>query len=187
MFRTRTFLMGLLTTSPVLMAFSYPSQAQNTPTKWFWVVLILVVVLPILWWWLHRDDGKEPSRAAEEEVSQAAEIDVVPSFSVAGTSPPPEQVTPPATPQAEPPTPDDLKRIEGIGPKISSLLQGAGIITFAQLAESSVDRLKQIVDAAGLSSIANPSTWPEQAALAAAGKWDELEALQDELKGGRRV
>jgi predicted flap endonuclease-1-like 5' DNA nuclease len=84
-------------------------------------------------------------------------------------------------------TPDDLKRIEGIGPKISSLLQDAGIVTFAQLAESSVDRLKQIMDAAGLLSIANPSTWPEQAALAATNKWDELEVLQNELKGGRRA
>ena len=32
----------------------------------------------------------------------------------------------------------------------------------------------------------DPSTWPEQASLAAAGEWDALQALQDELKGGRR-
>jgi hypothetical protein len=36
-------------------------------------------------------------------------------------------------------------------------------------------------------TIADPSTWPEQAGLAAAGRWSELEVLQEELKGGRRV
>ncbi len=87
----------------------------------------------------------------------------------------------------EAPKPDDLKVIEGIGPKISSLLQAAGIMTFAQLAATDVSRLKEIIAEAGLSALADPTTWPDQASLAAAGKWDELEALQDALKGGRRV
>jgi predicted flap endonuclease-1-like 5' DNA nuclease len=86
-----------------------------------------------------------------------------------------------------PPTPDDLKRIEGIGPKISSVLQAAGIMTFAQLAATDMSRLRQILTEAGLAALADPTTWPEQANLAAAGKWDALEVLQDELKGGRRV
>ena len=171
MFRKRTFLIGLLTTSPVLMAFSYPSQAQNTPTNWFLALLILVVALLIVWWWMRQGEGEKASKSVETDMATP----------VAAAAPPP-----PAPAPAEPITPDDLKRIEGIGPKISSLLQDADIMTFAQLAETSVDRLKQIVDEAGLLSIANPSTWPEQAALAAAGKWDELEVLQDELKGGRR-
>ena len=36
-------------------------------------------------------------------------------------------------------------------------------------------------------TIADPSTWSEQAGLTAAGRWSELEVLQEELKGGRRV
>jgi hypothetical protein len=32
----------------------------------------------------------------------------------------------------------------------------------------------------------DPTTWPAQAKLAAAGKWDELKAMQDNLKGGRK-
>ena len=83
-------------------------------------------------------------------------------------------------------TPDDLQRIEGIGPKIAGLLQEAGIATFAQLAATDVGRLEQTVRDAGI-TIADPSTWPEQARLASAGKWAELEVLQEELKGGRRV
>jgi predicted flap endonuclease-1-like 5' DNA nuclease len=78
-----------------------------------------------------------------------------------------------------------LKRIEGIGPKISSLLQAAGVLTFAQLAETDVGRLKEILDEAGLGALADPTTWPQPAGLAAAGQWDALQALQDELKGGR--
>ena len=84
------------------------------------------------------------------------------------------------------PKPDDLKRIEGIGPKISKLLNEAGITTFSQLAASSVSQLDQIVREAGI-SIADPGTWPEQANLAAAGDWEVLRDLQDRLKGGRRV
>lgn len=82
---------------------------------------------------------------------------------------------------------DDLTRIEGIGPKIAGLLRKAGITTYAQLAETDVERLRQILDEARLLQIADPTTWPEQARLAAEGRWEELKALQDELKGGRRV
>jgi FtsH-binding integral membrane protein len=81
--------------------------------------------------------------------------------------------------------PDDLKRIEGIGPKISGLFQAAGIATFAKLASTDASHLLQIVRDAGI-TIADPTTWPEQAALAAEGKWEQLEALQEVLKGGRR-
>ena len=80
---------------------------------------------------------------------------------------------------------DDLKIIEGIGPKISSVLQEAGISTYEALANSSISRLEEILDDADL-HLGNPTTWPEQAKLAAEGKWDSLERLQDQLKHGRR-
>jgi predicted flap endonuclease-1-like 5' DNA nuclease len=84
--------------------------------------------------------------------------------------------------------PDDLKRIEGIGPKFSSVLQEAGIATFAQLADLEVGRIRQILEEADprLLRLADPTTWPEQAGLAAADDWDGLRALQDQLRGGRR-
>ena len=82
---------------------------------------------------------------------------------------------------------DDLTRIEGIGAKVAGLFQEAGIITFAELAATEVSKLKKILTDAGPQfQLADPSTWPEQAKLAAAGKWEELQALQDKLKGGRR-
>jgi predicted flap endonuclease-1-like 5' DNA nuclease len=83
--------------------------------------------------------------------------------------------------------PDDLKKIEGIGPKISQLLQDNGIVTFAQLANTSTDRLQAVLQAGGPRyQLADPSTWPEQAELAAGGAWDELQVLQDRLTGGRK-
>lgn len=81
---------------------------------------------------------------------------------------------------------DDLKKIEGIGPKIADLLIDGGIATFAQLAASSPEAIKEILDAAGSQyNVHNPTSWPSQAQLAADGKWDELKTLQDELLGGR--
>jgi uncharacterized protein (DUF697 family) len=80
---------------------------------------------------------------------------------------------------------DDLTRIEGIGPKISEMLQDRGIATFTQLAETDVDRLRQILHEANL-RMSDPGTWPEQAKLAAAGQWEALDALQKKLTAGRR-
>jgi predicted flap endonuclease-1-like 5' DNA nuclease len=89
---------------------------------------------------------------------------------------------------AVPPQPDDLKRLEGIGPKISQMLQENGILTFAQLADTSLERLEAILRAGGPRyQLADPSTWPEQARLAADGAWEELQALQGRLSGGRRT
>ncbi len=81
---------------------------------------------------------------------------------------------------------DDLKKIEGIGPKIADLLIADGIVTFADLAAAPVERVQSILDAAGPRyKIHNPTTWSKQAQLAADGKWDELKTLQDELNGGK--
>ena len=82
---------------------------------------------------------------------------------------------------------DDLRIIEGIGPKISQLLNEAGISTFAQLASADIEDLRRILANAGSRfRLAKPDTWPEQARLAADGDWEALEALQSELTGGRR-
>ena len=80
---------------------------------------------------------------------------------------------------------DDLTKIEGIGPKISGLFIAAGITTFAELAKTPVSTLSDILHKAGSRYAShNPGTWPEQAQLAADGKWDELKALQVALDGG---
>ena len=81
---------------------------------------------------------------------------------------------------------DDLKKIEGIGPKIAELFNNEGIMTFAQLSETSTEKMQEILAAAGSRYAShNPGTWAKQAAMAAAGQWDELKAWQDEMNGGK--
>ena len=83
---------------------------------------------------------------------------------------------------------DDLKIVEGIGPKIEQILNDAGINTFAGLASTEVAAIKGLLEAAGNRYKAHdPTTWPQQAQMAADGKWDELKAWQDELDGGKVV
>lgn len=80
---------------------------------------------------------------------------------------------------------DDLAMLEGIGPKIATALNHAGIHTFKQLSQASGEKLHEIL--AGAKLIADPATWPHQAKLAAEGKMEELKKLTDELQGGRKV
>ena len=81
---------------------------------------------------------------------------------------------------------DDLEIIEGIGPKIASVLQANGIRSYAQLAASDPEHIQAILRQAGL-RLADATTWPEQARLAAAGDWQGLFELTSHLKAGRRV
>ncbi|MDX1277598.1 50S ribosomal protein L21 [Oceanihabitans sediminis] len=78
---------------------------------------------------------------------------------------------------------DDLKKIEGIGPKIASTLVEAGIATYADLAKTDAAKISEII--AGVRGNHVTDTWPAQAKLAAEGKWDELKKWQDELDGGK--
>jgi len=168
--------------------FLQPAQTWAGLPWYLWLLIFLLVVI-LLWWRLSRsakqfdqesgriqplveaDRGhtdEEPAEPVEEE-EEEGEVAKVIEVSAA-----PDAVS------------DDLTKIEGIGPKISSLLAEYGINGFEQLARSTPDQLNQIVKDAGL-HMANTTTWPEQAKLAEEGKWDELAKLQDELKGGRKV
>ncbi len=82
--------------------------------------------------------------------------------------------------------PEDLKVIEGVGPKIEQLLKDAGIKTWSDVANASIEKLNEVLTNAGdRYRLADPTTWPKQADLAASGKWDELKEYQDYLSGGK--
>lgn len=82
--------------------------------------------------------------------------------------------------------PDDLKVVEGIGPKIAGLLNDAGINTWADLASADLDKVQAILDEAGPRyRMHDPGTWSKQAQLCVEEKWAELEEYQDHLKGGK--
>ncbi|MDV7137938.1 50S ribosomal protein L21 [Maribacter sp. TH_r10] len=78
---------------------------------------------------------------------------------------------------------DDLKKVEGIGPKIAETLVNSGISTFAELAKSTPEKIAEIISDVRGNHVTD--TWPAQAKLAAEGKWDELKKWQDELDGGK--
>ena len=130
--------------------------AQSSLSPW-WALIIVVVILLLLWWWLGRSKDEEAAPAKATAAPVAA---------------------------PEPVKPDNLARIEGVGPKVASVLQAAGFQSFAQLAGADVGKLEEILDANKLQMM-NPGSWPQQAKLAAEGKWDELQKLQDELSGGK--
>ncbi|MFV0247762.1 MAG: 50S ribosomal protein L21 [Tenacibaculum sp.] len=79
-------------------------------------------------------------------------------------------------------TVDDLKLIEGIGPKIAEKLINAGVSSFIALAKLQPTEISELI--AEVQGNHNTETWSKQAALAADGKWDELKELQDKLHGG---
>lgn len=83
---------------------------------------------------------------------------------------------------------DDLKMVEGVGPKIEGLLNEGGIHTWEDLANAPTEKVQAILDEAGPRyRMHDPATWAKQAKLAHEGQWEELEALQDRLDGGREV
>jgi hypothetical protein len=142
------------------MIYNIPSQTSTSPwLLWLIIIILIIILLVIIWWWFGRSKKESDEPFLEEPSPTRLNI----------------------------PTPEDnLEIIEGIGPKIASLLKSSGITTFKQLAASEVGKLEKILNDANL-RIADPASWPEQAQLAAAGKMDELKTLQNNLKGGRRV
>jgi len=81
---------------------------------------------------------------------------------------------------------DNLKLIEGIGPKIEELLNEANIYSFEELHKTDYKYLEKILEQAGPKfTMHDPKTWADQAHLASQGKWAELKEYQDILNGGK--
>ncbi len=80
---------------------------------------------------------------------------------------------------------DNLKIIEGVGPKLESILKEAGITDLKMMSESDPEKIREILEAAGSRyKMFNPTTWPKQAKLALEGDLNALKEYQDRLDGG---
>ncbi|PJF26166.1 MAG: hypothetical protein CUN53_09085 [Phototrophicales bacterium] len=90
-----------------------------------------------------------------------------------------------ATQAFEPVEPDDLEKINGIGPKIASALRDLGITTFAALASADEKQLQAALEAAGARRLGDPGFWIRQAECAARGDWDGMQHAIDEYKAQR--
>ena len=118
----------------------------------------------------------EVTEAVVEDVTETAEetTEAAGAEAVAETSEAQEEI---------PAKGDDLKKIEGIGPKIAETLNAAGVHSFADLSALSPEKISEMIE--GVRGSHTTDTWPEQAKMAAEGKWDELKKWQDELNGGK--
>lgn len=132
-----------------------------------------------------------PAPAIEPEPESAAPVPAspetpAPAAPAAATIASPETPAPaaaapdvpevPEVPAASvaPAAPDDLARLNGIGPKSAAALAAAGIATYAALAASSDDALRAALSAGSVRLVGDVDTWAQQAAFAARGDWDGL-------------
>ncbi len=130
---------------------------------------------------------KKAEPKVEEEVLAAPAVEVEEPV-VEEAAPEVEAVVEEVVAEAAPVASDDLTKIEGIGPKIAEKLNEAGVNSYADLAGTDTDKIKEILAAAGGRFASHdPGTWSKQAEMAAAGNWDDLNAWQDELDGGKEV
>ena len=151
-------------------------------------LLIFAIVVLIAWFALWRNSRTykpdfEMHGHADEQPTHEVETHLAPAIEA---HPAPEAVRAAEAVVMTAIQPDDLTIIEGIGPKINQLLQAAGIQTFAQLADTSPESLKAILEPAGLRLI-DPGSWSEQARLLSEGKMEAFEELAKQLRGGRKV
>ena len=78
--------------------------------------------------------------------------------------------------------PEDLKVVEGIGPKIEVLLKESGIKGLKDLSIVPIENLKEILAKGGARYRLNdPTSWPEQARLLVNGEVDKLKTYASDL------
>jgi predicted flap endonuclease-1-like 5' DNA nuclease len=70
--------------------------------------------------------------------------------------------------------PDDLTQINGIGPRLSTILSEGGITTYADLQRANTGELRQIIAVGGALPPSSLESWPTQASYAARGDWSGL-------------
>ncbi len=158
-----------------------PLASEDESFSWWWFgIQVGVVAALVILWLLNRQKKRKliPKNLGVDSLGDAKSIPLPDEPLDASESALPAQPKPTKA--------DDLRKIEGIGPKIQATLQASGIETFSQLAAAKPEEIKEILRDAGV-RIGYPDTWPEQAALAAKAKWDALADLQSTLQGGRRV
>jgi len=184
-----------------------PNQTGSRGARLWWLLPWLTALLAGLFYylWMRRKHGDQiqPVRidlsffrgqgVTDESARQAAaeivreiarepeEVQVESQSPVPGAD---REETNAAEAEPVPTIPDDLTVISGIGPKTAAVLQAAGLDTFTRLADVEPDHLQEILLAANL-RLADPSTWPEQARMAAAGKLDEIKEFMARHRGGK--
>jgi predicted flap endonuclease-1-like 5' DNA nuclease len=137
----------------------------------------------------HRTNSRSVSDESSEKAT-AKIIQMVDNQSSTTVSAEKNSIEPSSIPAIQPHpiynSAEDLKVVEGIGPKIEMILKEAGIENWHQLAEVNIDNLKRILEKAGPRFRLNdPSSWSQQARLLSEGSYDKFKELTDNLVGGK--
>ncbi|WP_297794725.1 30S ribosomal protein S2 [uncultured Eudoraea sp.] len=126
-----------------------------------------------------------PAEPAKTEKSEAVKEKDTPKKKPEEAKATEEKVEKVAVKKSEKTASDNLTKIEGIGPKAAEALTKAGIGSYASLAKTDPEKIKEILtEASSRMAHLDPSSWPKQSEMAAEGHWDELKAWQDKVKGG---
>jgi predicted flap endonuclease-1-like 5' DNA nuclease len=161
---------------------------QGGMGRWFWLLAFLTLEILLIRWIMEMQrEAARRARVVDQARRESAKEKAEAPIQKAAKPLPEPQEDKPTKPdeEIEPSKMDDFRRLEGIGPKVNALLHESGIRTYGDLAESNEDRLRGILRSANLYMM-NPESWPAQAGLAAKGDWEALEALKEQLRGGRK-
>ncbi len=145
----------------VLLVLGGPLLFAAGPGPLSWALALLGLAL-LLWLSLDREPppDNDVAEAAADAAKQAEDLAERVAIQYERDSAPP----------------DDLTRLSGIGGVFQTLLNEAGISTYAQLAATSVAELEAIFAAANRRRPRRLATWPRQAQFAADGDWPGLQA-----------
>lgn len=158
--------------------------SQQTNTNWIFIILAVILMVLLAWWVIHSANQTEPEAGKPPQ----ADAPALPAAEAVEVHAYPPTISPTAGTRsielAPEPAPDDLTIIEGIGPKINSILKAAGVVTFKQLAAMEHSKIKEIITRGGI-RLADTSTWPEQARIASTGDMAGLKTYQGRLIAGR--
>ncbi len=144
---------------------------------WIWSLTRVSLLVLLLWLWLRYQEEQEQGPAQPIELKD----EDLPERRPAETSTLSSQTT---VVHRSASKPDDLTRIKGIGPKTAHILQQAGISSYQELADTSIQEVKELLEKANY-RLLDPTTWIEQARLAADEEWEELDKLQQAMKTNR--
>ena len=127
-----------------------------------------------------------PAAGVQGFMSADAGVDVAEAAPAVDVAPPMPDLAAAAAVLGRKVNANDLKVVEGIGPKIEELCHAKGILTWWELSRTESSALTAMLNEAGPRfQMHDPSSWPEQARLLATGAFEEFKELTDRLDGGR--
>ncbi|MDR7384613.1 helix-hairpin-helix domain-containing protein [Promicromonospora iranensis] len=132
--------------------------------------------------------GGQERRAKFHENVDYADVDEITDADVRAKALAEDEQAAAAAAAAEPepePEPQDLRRIEGIGPKIEATLQAAGYTTYAKIAGASEAELRAALATGGIKFAPAAASWADQARYLVDGDEDGFQEFQDYLVGGQ--